>query len=193
MSLFWAAANVKITDLYGALFMLSFFFLLISSAPRNERKERIIQLIFTLIWFEIAIFTCKQIATPILESYGLGRHSPALIYPSDFRLSEMIPWLKVKDYSHFSIPADHASIVLQWALFVWFFFGWRVGVVAMISSILFIFPRLISGAHWVTDCLVGSLSYVLLMLSLAVATPVGVYIYALLERCIGWNPRAKNY
>jgi hypothetical protein len=187
LSIFWATANIKITDLYGAFFMLSFFLLLIYKSPKEDRSERIAQLIFTLIWFEIAIFACKQIATPILEQHGLGRHSPSLIYPSNFRLSEMIPWLKVKDYSHFSIPADHASIVLQWALFVWFFFGWHAGLLAIISSTLFILPRLISGAHWLTDCLIGSLPYVLLILAIAVATPIGAYIYELTTRVTKWK------
>ncbi len=192
IGLFLAVGNVKLTDVYGAVFMLSFLILAVRSCPKEEWQTRLVQFIFILGWFEIAIFLTKQVATPILESYGLGRHSPTVVHKNVFILSDLIPWLKVKYYSHFSFPADHASIPFQWAAFVWFFFGNRIGILAASSSLVFILPRLTSGAHWISDCIVGSISLILIILAIALSTPLGTASYRIIERMVLWFSKEKS-
>ena len=188
---FWAVANIKITDIFGASFLLCSFLLYIFEAEGNERRRRLAQLLYTLLWFEISIFACKQIYTPICESSGLSRHSPTLVLQNAFMLSEVVPWAKIKDSSYFCFPADHASIVFQWCAFLWYFAGWKRGASIFFCSLIFLLPRLISGAHWTSDLLVGSGSVVLIALAWALHTPLYERAMRLLYRLLTISEAAR--
>ena len=169
---FWAVANIKLTDIFGALFLFGSFLLYVLEAQGEERRQRVAHLLYTLIWFEISIFCCKQIYTPLCEPNGLGRHSPTIVLQPAVWLSKVAPWTKIKDSSLFCFPADHASIVIQWCAFLWFFAGWKRGLSTALIASLFLLPRLISGAHWLSDLLVGSMAITLLALAWALCTPL---------------------
>jgi membrane-associated phospholipid phosphatase len=180
--IFWAAASIKITDVFGALFLLGFFLLYVFEEQGEERKKRVVELIYTLIWFEIAMLLCKQIMTPYLIEHGFSRHSPTETFTDTFRLSTVIPSLKVKDSSLFSFPADHATIVFLWCGFLWFFGSWKRGLLAFLFSTIFLLSRLLSGAHWLSDILVGSLSWVLVLMSIALFSPIYDWIMRAISR-----------
>ena len=180
--IFWALANVKITDLYGAFFMLSFSLLYVFEKGRIVARERLAQFFYILIWGEIGILSAKEVVYPLLKWCDQMRPSPSAVITPIVALSKVVPWLKVKDVSHCSFPGDHALLVLQWAAFISFFAGWRYGIVAFLSSIFFILPRLIAGAHWVSDGLVGSLFLVLVILAWATCTPVYPWGMRLLQK-----------
>lgn len=169
---FWASASIKITDIFGALFLLGFFLIYVYQEKGEQRKKRAQELLFTLIWFEISMLLCKQLLTPFLIDHGFSRHSPTEVFSDTFRLSTVIPSLKIKDSSFFSFPADHGSIVLLWCGFLWFFDSWKRGLLALLFSTIFLLPRLLSGAHWASDLLVGSVSWVLILMSFALFTPL---------------------
>lgn len=54
---------------------------------------------------------------------------------------------------------------------VWFF------------AILFSLARLISGAHWLSDCLVGGLAEALIIVALGVYTPMLEVVAKVFHRC----------
>lgn len=185
--IFWAfvsITNIKIADILGALFLLGFFLIYVFEAKGEERKARTAQLIYALIWFEIAMLLCKQVMTPLMIAHGFNRHSPTESLSDTFRLSTVLPTLKVKDSSLFSFPADHGSIVILWCVFLWYFGSWKRGLVAFLSSIVFLLPRLLSGAHWLSDLLVGSLSWVFLLMSVALFSPVYDWTMCALKQVI---------
>ncbi len=197
LQIFWALANIKITDLYGACFFVSSFLLYIFEAEDKEtRRLRCGYLIFTLLWFEVSILFTKQLLTPICEYYKIARHSPTVVLPDTIRLSLFTPWAKIKDVSHFCFPSDHAVIMLQWSMFFTFFAGWKRGLVVSLFSIVFILPRLISGAHWISDILVGSLSIVLIVFAWATQSriyPVMMgWIQSKIMRLKEWNVVAQR-
>ena len=170
---FWALGNLRVSDLFGALFMTTFSLIWVFEAPKQERKSRLAGFIYLLIWFEIGILTLKELIFPYLVSINFLRDSPSIIYSSStIFLSDAIAWLKVKDSSHWSFPGDHALIILQWAAFMSMFAGFRIGVMAYLSSLFFILPRLIAGAHWVSDALCGSLPMALIIVAWATCTPL---------------------
>jgi membrane-associated phospholipid phosphatase len=181
---FWAVSNIKITDAVGALFLLGCFLLYVFEATGDERRRRVAQLLYTLIWFEISILMCKQVYTPICEQSSFVRHSPTVILPASLHLSEIAPWAKIKDSSYFCFPADHASIVFQWCAFLWFFAGWRRGLFTTVYSFIFLLPRLISGAHWFSDLAVGSAVVTIIALAWALYTPLYQRIFPLLVRAV---------
>ena len=179
---FWAAASIKLTDIFGALFLFGFFLLYVFEVEGIERRKRVRELLFCMVWFEIGMLLSKQVLTPYLIQHGFSRHSPTETLDHSFRLSLVLPWLKVKDSSLFSFPADHGAIVLQWCGFLWFFGSWQRGLLARCFSTIFLLPRLISGAHWGSDLFVGSLAWVLLLTSLALFSPM-----------YSWTMRALKY
>ena len=179
---FWATANIKITDLFGAFYLLFLYLTFIFEEKGLERKKRIAALFFTIIWFEISILTCKQVLTPICEYYKLSRHSPTVDLHDFISLSNVLPWLKVKDSSYFCFPADHGAIIIQWCLFFTFFAGRSRGIIAFLFALFLLLPRLISGAHWFSDLAVGSVSICLIAYAWATATPLFAHIQNLCQR-----------
>ena len=170
--IFWALANIKITDLFGAVFIITFSLLYIFNAGKEEVKVRIAQFLYYLIWFEIGILFLKEAFFSILVAINFLRESPSLVFENPILLSKVCPWLKIKDSSRWCFPGDHAFIVLEWATFMWVYAGRRIGILAFVSSTLFIVPRLIAGAHWLSDILLGSFPIALLFASWALFTPL---------------------
>ena len=52
----------------------------------------------------------------------------------------------------------------------------RSAIVASILAVIFMMPRLISGAHWLTDDVIGGALPALLVVSWLLATPLGYYL-----------------
>jgi len=171
---FWALANIRLCDLFGAVFMICFSLLWAcdANACKSEKKIRLFQCLYVLIWFELGILTLKEFLFPFVINTYFLRDSPSLVMQLPCLLSETIPWLKVKVSSHWSFPSDHAFIILQWATFMYVFAGKKIGALAYLSSIFFILPRLFSGAHWISDIFAGSLPLALIIVSWARYTPI---------------------
>jgi membrane-associated phospholipid phosphatase len=184
----WAVANIKITDIFGASFLLGYFVMYIFEGEGQERRKRTAQLLYTLVWFEISILFCKQCFTPICEHLGVSRHSPTVLMKGAVMLSEVVPWAKIKDSSYFCFPADHACIVFQWCAFIWFFAGWKRGLFSYLLSVIFLLPRLISGAHWLSDLLVGSGSIIIVVLAWALCSPLFNWGMSRLYRIVSYHP-----
>ncbi len=180
--IFWALANVKITDLFGALFIIIFSLLYVFDEGKKHASQRLAQIIYYLIWFELGILCLKEVLFHALVACNFLRDSPTLQITDTILLSKAVPWLKIKDSSRWCFPSDHAFIIFQWAGFICFYCGWRLGALAFISSTFFILPRLIGGAHWLSDVLVGSLPIALIFVSLACFTPIYSFTMRYLKR-----------
>lgn len=106
------------------------------------------------------------IHTVIHELIGFNRLSPSLMIEPKVWLSHLFDHgTRIRDHSPSSFPSDHALQFTFWTLFLWSYGGRRVGLPAAIFGLLFSLPRLISGAHWLTDQLVGGLSIALILWS----------------------------
>ena len=55
---------------------------------------------------------------------------------------------------------------------LWFFAGRRYGLVSAVFATFFVLPRLVSGAHWFTDAIIGGVVTALVVVPLVVYTPV---------------------
>jgi membrane-associated phospholipid phosphatase len=106
------------------------------------------------------------------EHLQIPRLSPTLAIPGSFRVSRSIDLFSIKEISHTCFPGDHATTALTFALCYIHLAGWRLGKWALGYAILLTLPRLILGAHWLSDILVGSLSITLLCFAWAYATPL---------------------
>jgi Kdo2-lipid A phosphotransferase len=172
---FWALANARVADFAGALVMGLFFFIYILDGTKEERPLRYAQLAYLAIWAEIGLLITKQGLDLVFDYIQYARPSCTYILEHTVRVSDAIPWLKVKDTARSCFPSTHAEILLKWMLFVTFFCGKRYVPIALFWMLVFIFPRLIVGAHWLSDAVAGSLPIALMLFAIATCTPIYGY------------------
>ncbi len=124
--------------------------------------------------------------SPLVAHFHWQRASPSLTVKGAVLISELFPgWqglLHVKDSSGRAFPGDHASVLMLWALFVSAFAGgWRRWLVWSLAA-LFMLPRVVAGAHWLSDVLVGGTFLALTTIAWGLCTPYAARAAALMDR-----------
>ena len=164
--LFWAFANLRVFDYIAAVILLGVLITYVlrgDNAPRDVRIARSI-VVGVLLILLVAItreFLFKDVA----------RDSPSLVLEPFTMLSEHTPF-DAKDHSAQSFPGDHATVVATFTFLLWFFAGRRYGLISAIFATLFVLPRLVSGAHWFSDAIIGGVVTALVAVPLVIYTPV---------------------
>ncbi|WP_428606017.1 phosphatase PAP2 family protein [Sedimenticola sp.] len=168
--LFWATANTKIADIFTGVGMILFFFLYIFSGPKALRIERLSM--FGILSGMILLSQDGGLVDLYKQILSVQRASPSLTLEPVYRLSELVPHIHAKDASSGSFPGDHGIVTMIWVGCVWFFANWRWGVAATLIGALILLPRMVAGAHWLSDNLVGSSLLALLMVAWILCTPL---------------------
>lgn len=166
---FWAIANHKRVDWLHDICMTSFFFYYIRKGGTTMRVKRIAELFISILCFFSVI--CLINKTLIPNFFCISRHSPSLIYEGAIRLSTKINWLYIKDHSRTCFPADHGTTAVLFVTTVFFLMGRKIGLIALIYGIIFCLPRLVVGAHYLSDILIGSSGIGLFALAWLYFTP----------------------
>jgi Kdo2-lipid A phosphotransferase len=166
---FWALACWERADFLEAFILgivsMSFVFL-------HGRKKIPMRLACFVSWFAFTLLirSCaKFIVGDICEFY---RASPSCILSPVVSLAPLFPQLQIRDASLSSFPSDHCLILWAWTAFMWRYATRTYGCVALLISLMFATPRLVSGAHWLTDEYVGSLFIVAISFSWLACTPL---------------------
>lgn len=166
---FWALANHKYTDWFFDIVMLVFIGHYITVAPRHLKLRRIAEILFCIL---ITASTIILINRGLFKSIILyERQSPSLTTPMATILSKVLPWIKIKVSARNSFPGDHATTAIMFMLTMGILLDKKRAFLAALTGIFFILPRLIVGAHWLTDVLIGSLSIALFTISWTFYTP----------------------
>jgi len=185
--LFWALANHKLADWVEDLCILAFFILHVRAAHKSLRKRKIFELIFCVLYIGAIIYCVNKMF--FREHLDLPRLSPTLTVDDSVRLSQEIPWMKIKDDSSKSFPGDHGTTALLFAASFAYLANWRLGILASLYAAFLCMPRLITGAHWLSDIIVGSGTITLIFLSWAFCTPLLSKFTHACERLFNWIPR----
>ena len=168
--MFWALANHKLADWVEDLCVLGFFIAYVRSAHKSLRLRKIAELIFCVLFIAAIIYFVNQ--KLFRENLNIPRLSPTLVVEDCVRLSQEIPWMKIKDSSSKSFPGDHGTTAVLFAASFFYLARWRLGLFACLYAVFLCMPRLITGAHWLSDVIVGSGSITLFFLGLAFCTPL---------------------
>lgn len=187
---FWACANHKYADWLADLCILAFFTIWIQKSPSYLRKIRIAQLLFCILYTAFIIFFVNRTLFP--DVISISRSSPSLVVENSVRLSQEIPWMKIKDASKASFPGDHATTALLFATSFSYLAGWRFAIAAWLYAGFLCMPRLITGAHWLSDVIVGSGGITLFFLSIAFCTPIAHSISSYFVRIFNGKQAANN-
>lgn len=129
-------------------------------------------------WFGIGItmvLTAGVTALLVRFLVTYTHESPTLRYPDATRITELVEFA-TKATSNRSFPGDHGIMAMIFTGFMLKFGDRLVRVLSIVVMVLAAAPRVVVGAHWFTDILVGSLAIVLLILPWVLCTPLA-------ERC----------
>lgn len=179
----WAVCNMRPVDLGVGLIMLGF----LVKADWIFPAARVRQALYAFLALLLLLLLIR--AGPLAElvkTMDWQRASPSLTVDGAVRLADLFPaWDRqwhMKDASRRSFPGDHASVLLLWAMFLSpFARGWRRWLVWCLA-LLFALPRLVSGAHWLSDIVVGGFFLAFTAIGWGLYTPYAVKACALMER-----------
>jgi membrane-associated phospholipid phosphatase len=148
---FWALLSFRLMDLMPLVVLLPFLLMPDLIFPRTERATACAHLFFILL----AMLVVRTVVDGITEALHWRGDSPSRVLQPAYLLSQLYPALHPKDGSNQSFPGDHAAVLMIVVSFLllrginrWSFFILPV-------ALLFLMPRLMAGAHWLTDVVVG--------------------------------------
>jgi Kdo2-lipid A phosphotransferase len=149
---FWAFMNSRFGDWTSQVIFLSIFGYYI--ARSDDKKFAAKRVFFAIFFIAITqIFVNKQLIPNVFKIY---RESPSIICPLYLNLETMVPMLNNHATSRMSFPADHSTTLFLLSCFSIYFLGKKIAPLVIPLSILFTLPRLICGAHWLTDVVIGA-------------------------------------
>lgn len=170
---FWAVANHRSVDLVSGSLATLVVIWWLWGHPRAVQNWRCAM----LGALAIPVIILPFIAHEILEQvFHFERPSPTLVYPDAQRLTVLVPDLATKDASRYSFPGDHAFVLFSIILFYGYFKSRGAVLIATAMAVLFMLPRLVAGAHWLTDNIIGGGVPALIVTAWMLATPAGYHL-----------------
>ncbi|HCQ7754030.1 phosphatase PAP2 family protein [Citrobacter sp. 50677481] len=161
--------------------MLSFW---LKETPAGRRR-----IVMTGLVMLLTAVVLNQLGQALLP---VKRASPTLSFEHIYRVSELLH-IPTKDASRDSFPGDHGMMLLIFAAFMLRYFGKTAGTIGLLIALVFAFPRVMIGAHWLTDIVVGSLTVVLIGLPWCLMTPLSDRLIGLFDHYLpGQNKQVLN-
>lgn len=169
---FWAWANVRIFDMIPLVMML----ISITFPGMGIKRDRLQQSIIGFILLLILMFPIRESVYEYARAIEVSGHSPSLMLEPSYRFSKIVSDIPAKDSATNSFPGDHAAVVLTWAGFIILNARSGISYIALFLAGLFMLPRIVGGAHWASDNLVGGAFSAMITLSWAFCTPLMHYL-----------------
>ncbi len=178
----WAVGNMRPVDLVVGLLMLVFLVKGNWIFAATQVRQALYAFLAVLV---LLLLIRAGPLTQLVNAMHWQRSSPSLTVDGAVRLVALFPdWERnwhMKDASTRSFPGDHGSIVLLWAMLLSFLAQGSRRWLVWLLALLFMLPRLVSGAHWLSDVLVGGLFLVLMAIGWGFYTPYAARACALME------------
>ncbi|WP_116475852.1 phosphatase PAP2 family protein [Zobellella maritima] len=175
-----AIANNRAFDLAAVAAMGLLYYSYYRRASTEQRR----QLLLLGLLMLLTAVGLNQLGRAI----PVERPSPTLTFEGVYRLTELAGF-KTKDSSGDSFPGDHGLMLMIFTAFVWRYLSWKAGLWGCLFVVIFSAPRVMGGAHWLTDIYVGAFSVAAFGLSWLLLTGT-------MDRLLGWLdqhlPRRKR-
>lgn len=151
----WAIFNMRPVDIAVGLVLFGLLMKRDWAFPASQVRRAFMAMFALLVLLLFVRFGFDA----VLKAMHWKRISPSLALPEAVRLTQLFPdWtahLYLKDSSEQCFPGDHASVLMVWLMLVWGFLRGTKLALAFALTIFFMLPRLVAGAHWASDDLVG--------------------------------------
>jgi Kdo2-lipid A phosphotransferase len=168
--LFWALCNHKLGDWLHDIVFLGFIIAAIFYERKEARIEKLGGFLFCILYGACVIYFVNRV---LFRYYiQIDRLSPSLCFHDTIRLSREITWIGVKDSSKQSFPSDHGTTAIFFAVIYAFLANRKIAFLGCLYGAFMCLPRLITGAHWLSDVIIGSGSIVLFFFSWAFYSPL---------------------
>lgn len=166
--LIWGYLNHPNEAWLNVIFMSCLNILGIFSLPKPRQFQATASVIYFWLFFQFVLFVTHQLFSGWLM---LQRLSPSLVLTPSVNLAEVLNLPMLKISSHNCFPAGHALVLIYWGRFSLLYSkGWLQKIIVA-TVIILLLPRLLSGAHWLSDIIFTS-SYSLLWFNIASYTPI---------------------
>ena len=175
---FWAWANTRYKDLLLALVMLVFLVFPGLGFKRDQLQQALVG--FLALMLVLLLF--RELVQETAKLVGLTGPSPSLVLQPAYLLTDMFPNIPTKDSAGRSFPGDHATVMIIWAGYLLYNARQWSSYLAVILAVVSVLPRLIGGAHWLTDVLVGGFAIALPVLAWACYSPLLLQFTRWLEK-----------
>ena len=178
----WAIGSMRPVDAGVGLLMLA----IMLRGGLVLRADQVRTGLYAFLVALTVMLLMRVLFADLVEYMGWQHASPSLVVEGSARLTELFPTWEarwdLKDSASRSFPGDHASVLLIWAMFCSFFVsGWRRLLVWTVA-IAGMLPRLVAGAHWGADALVGGVLLSVLGIAWSCFTPLAFCGSAAMER-----------
>jgi membrane-associated phospholipid phosphatase len=164
----WALVNARYFDALSFVVMG----VLLTVCCMAHGKQRIL---YGLAVFPVLLFLlilARESLEAVADVSGWNHNSPSMQHESTVWLSRIYPGWGTKDKSLASFPGDHAGVLFIWLGYCLYLVRNRWSLLVAILTGLGMLPRLVSGAHTVSDELVGGGVAALVALSVCLYTPL---------------------
>lgn len=155
---YWLFTNSRSMDWIFDLVTLGFFIYYILRGKDKDLKYRIWAAVF-LLGYAVMIHCTRSSVFHFLK---IRRDSPSLLLSDLLSCSEEVVSFLGRVESGVSYPAGHAFTIIGMILSVIVLMGRRAGLLYFLIAIVFLLPRLVLGAHWISDMYAGSAPLVFL-------------------------------
>lgn len=148
----WVFASSRWFDAIPGLLILGCYATLLRGVPVSQWKIPVLQfaaiLLFILVWQDF-----------VADYISHKRDSPGHTLTPFVNIKHVLPWVPdVKTGSHDSFPGDHASVLVYICVLFYFLLDRKTSLRFMLVAPLFCLPRLVAGAHWLSDVVVGGVA-----------------------------------
>jgi Kdo2-lipid A phosphotransferase len=171
--LFWAVTNMRIFDIAGGLLVLLMLVLHMYSGKNSDNNAMPHEkFILFCLFIALSIIINKVIFSGIAGLLNYSRLSPSLVLDGGIKLSDIVTSFEFKDASKDCFPGDHAAVLICSTIYFFLYGNKKLGILSCFVLLPFILPRLVVGAHWFTDCLVGSTFILINTLNIWINLPI---------------------
>lgn len=168
-----AITNNRAFDLCSLLAMGLLYFSYYLKEDRAGRRK--------MLMVGIVMLLSAVVLNKLGHLLPVAHKSPSLSFPHVNRVSELTG-IPTKDSSGNSFPGDHGMMLMVFTAFMLRYLGARAFAIAVLITVVFSMPRLMIGAHWFTDIMVGSLSVILVGGSWWLMTPASDILVKWLDK-----------
>lgn len=167
---FWAYTNIHLTNVIAGIIMVSLILWHVYADRSTSLASRL------NAFFNIAFFVLLAIAISKTGFRDFENPSPSYVLEPFYNLNEHYAHIDAKIRTNHSFPGDHGVTTLLYSALACFFIRKRnIAIFIVLFAIANNLPRLFSGAHWLSDVIVGGGAITLAILPFAIATPFAFY------------------
>lgn len=175
-AVFVGIVNLRVFDVIAFVAMLAIFYSYYRKSNVEGKRW--------LFCIGVAMLVSAVVIKQCDHFLSIDRVSASVYFDKlyhDVNWVSQLSGLPAKDRSASSFPGDHGMMLLIFAVYMWRYIGMDAFLKGMAVFVIFSLPRIMGGAHWFTDVYVGSVSFVLLVLSWILLTPLADMFISWLE------------